>query len=257
MMLEMLNAAGVSCELISDPDAVLAHVPDDGDTPWMCILDVDHVPNASERLHRLSAVLAERHHVTQILLTRRSTEEPLEGLRHPSRSIVLHKPLRRYQLLDAISDFRATPSGESVPTQVDPSIPLEGSRSIRILLVEDNQINQKVATLLLKRIGFEVDIAGNGIEAIRSAQRRFYPIILMDVQMPEMDGIQATREILDSAPAGQRPLILAMSAGVSHERKSQCKDAGMSGFVAKPVQLDELREHLDQAMETLGLKSRS
>lgn len=256
MLLEMLNAVGIPCELIADPDAILTQIPENPDSHWVCIFDLDHAPISSERLHLLNSQLSSRKLVTRILLTQRASDAQIEDIHDSEHALILHKPLRRYQLLDALKTLGTRQGSESSQTRHQPSDRIEGSDSVRVLLVEDNQINQKVATLLLRRLGFEVDIAGNGVEAIRSAQRRHYPIILMDVQMPEMDGIQATREILGESKSDNRPLILAMSAGVSHERRSQCLDAGMSAFVAKPVQLEELRKHLVNAMATLR-KSRS
>ncbi len=251
MLLEMLNAAGIPCELIADPDAILDKIPENPDSPWVCIFDLDHPPVSPKRLRLLNSQLSSRKQVTRILLTQRASDAQIEDMHESEHALILHKPLRRYQLLDALKTLGKRQGAESSPERHHSSDPIEGSDSVRVLLVEDNQINQKVATLLLKRLGFEVDIAGNGVEAIRSVRRRHYPIILMDVQMPEMDGIQATREILSESKSSFPPLILAMSAGVSHERRSQCIEAGMSGFVAKPVQLEELRKHLSSAMTTL------
>jgi PAS domain S-box-containing protein len=115
-----------------------------------------------------------------------------------------------------------------------------------ILLAEDNPVNQRVAKLMLQRIGYRVDAVNNGREAVEAITRRTYDLILMDVQMPEMDGLQATREICARLPANQRPRIVAMTANASTSDRDQCLDAGMNDFLTKPVRADELLRALKE-----------
>jgi signal transduction histidine kinase/ActR/RegA family two-component response regulator len=109
-----------------------------------------------------------------------------------------------------------------------------------ILLVEDNPVNQKLALRMLARMGYEADLAANGREAVQAARRRRYDLVLMDVQMPEMDGLEATREIVARTPQGERPWIVAMTANAMDSDRQQCLDAGMNAYIAKPVQVEEL-----------------
>ncbi|MFA6202188.1 MAG: PAS domain-containing protein [Gallionella sp.] len=112
-------------------------------------------------------------------------------------------------------------------------------RGKHVLLTEDNRINQLVATKMLEKIGLLVDIANNGEEAIQRLQEKTYDIVLMDIQMPVMDGLEATRLIRQDARFTNLPIV-AMSAGVTLDEKSACDNAGMTGFVAKPINSTEL-----------------
>jgi signal transduction histidine kinase/DNA-binding response OmpR family regulator len=115
---------------------------------------------------------------------------------------------------------------------------------LRILLVEDNAVNQKLALRLLERMGYRADVAGNGLEAIQALQRQPYDVVLMDVQMPEMDGWEATRRIRRLSPeklcTDEQPRIIAMTASVMQEDRDACREAGMNDYVSKPVRVNEL-----------------
>ena len=115
-----------------------------------------------------------------------------------------------------------------------------GRHPLRILLVEDNVVNQKLATRLLSRMGYTADLAGNGLEAIDAVERQHYDLVLMDVQMPEMDGIQATEHIVERVPLVDRPWIVAMTADAMDGDRERCLAAGMNGYVSKPIRVEEL-----------------
>jgi CheY-like chemotaxis protein/two-component sensor histidine kinase len=112
-----------------------------------------------------------------------------------------------------------------------------------ILLAEDNLVNQKVTSQMLKKMGFDVDIASNGEEALAAWKCKKYDVILMDCHMPVMDGLQATRMIRMEEDVGHTP-ILALTADVMTERKAECLAEGMDGFMSKPIRMDELRREL-------------
>jgi PAS domain S-box-containing protein len=114
----------------------------------------------------------------------------------------------------------------------------------RILLAEDNLTNQKVALRMLKRLGFEADVAVNGLEAVKAVHEQNYDIILMDVQMPEMDGLEATRQIRTELAASNQPCIIAMTAAVMQLDREKCLEVGMDDFLAKPVRLEDLAQAL-------------
>lgn len=113
--------------------------------------------------------------------------------------------------------------------------------SLRILLAEDNKVNQKVAELMLKKIGVELDIADNGLEVLEALQVYPYQIILMDVNMPVMDGLEATRKIRREWPPDKQPRIIAMTGGNSPEEREDCLTAGMDNFLTKPIRIELLK----------------
>jgi CheY-like chemotaxis protein len=120
------------------------------------------------------------------------------------------------------------------------------SEHFNILVAEDNPVNQKIAQRMLKHLGYPVDIAANGLEALQALERKFYNIILMDIQMPEMDGLEATRIIRQRLSAEEQPRIIAVTAHALDYSREMCIDAGMDDYIAKPVQKDELAEVLSR-----------
>ena len=115
---------------------------------------------------------------------------------------------------------------------------------LNILLVEDNIVNQKVALRLLERLGYRADVAANGHEAVEAVQRQDYDVIFMDVHMPEMDGLEATRRITTLRSPELRPYIIAMTAAAMQEDRDRCSAVGMQDFISKPIQVEELVESL-------------
>jgi len=111
---------------------------------------------------------------------------------------------------------------------------------LRILVAEDNLVNQKLINQWLNNMGYHPDTAGNGHEVIDALNRQSYDVILMDIHMPEMDGLEATKQILAKIPAGKRPIIVALTAGVVDADKVLCIEAGMSQFLSKPFKVEEL-----------------
>jgi signal transduction histidine kinase/CheY-like chemotaxis protein len=119
--------------------------------------------------------------------------------------------------------------------------PEQASRHpLRILLVEDNAVNQKLALRLLAAMGYQADVATNGLEAVEAVERQPYDIVLMDVQMPEMDGLEATRVIHTRIGPEARPRIVAMTANATDEDRRQAADSGMDGYVTKPIRVPDL-----------------
>jgi CheY-like chemotaxis protein len=118
---------------------------------------------------------------------------------------------------------------------------------LRILLAEDNLVNQKLALRLLSQMGYRADLASNGIEAIESIDRRTYDVVLMDVQMPEMDGLEATRQITAKHRRDKRPRIVAMTANAMQGDREACLAAGMDDYLTKPIRVDQLVEALYRA----------
>ncbi len=124
-------------------------------------------------------------------------------------------------------------------------LPQDIERNLRILLVDDNLINQKVGLNMLKRLGHKANTAGNGIEALEALRHSTYDLVLMDVQMPEMDGVTATKKIREDWPKDKQPWIVAMTANALVGDKEAYLEAGMDGYISKPVRIDELKQALE------------
>jgi CheY-like chemotaxis protein len=112
--------------------------------------------------------------------------------------------------------------------------------SLRVLLAEDNPVSQKVAELMLSKLGHRVDTVSNGIEAVRAVHQTAYDVVLMDVQMPMLDGLGATEQIRAGLPAHRQPRVVALSASVLAEDRVASTRAGMDAFLSKPLRLREL-----------------
>jgi CheY-like chemotaxis protein/HPt (histidine-containing phosphotransfer) domain-containing protein len=170
----------------------------------------------------------------------------------------LNKPIKPSQLYNAlISIFAEQEQARSVlkPTEATAVQfdTLLGQRlPLRILLAEDNTVNQKLALRLLERMGYRADVVANGLEVLEALQRQHYDVILMDVQMPDMDGLEASRAIHESQPAEQRPRIVAVTANAMQGDREECLAAGMDDYLTKPIQIKALQE----ALERVGLWAR-
>ena len=162
----------------------------------------------------------------------------------------LAKPLRQSHLFDTLVTQFAAP-GSSNPSKrnedskpkVDPG--LAARRPLRILLAEDNLVNQKLALRMLEQMGYRADLASNGKEALESVARQTYDVVLMDVQMPEMDGLEASRRLNAEYGEMQRPRIVAMTANALQGDREMCLEAGMDDYIAKPIRVDRLIEALE------------
>jgi CheY-like chemotaxis protein len=159
----------------------------------------------------------------------------------------LAKPVKASQLYNALVKALA----EHLEQPEAGELVTEGGRlatsPLRILLAEDNAVNQMVALRLLGQLGYRADIASNGLEALDALERQPYDVVLMDVQMPELDGLDATRRICERWPAEARPRIIAMTANALPEDREACIAAGMDDYVSKPIRPNELAEALSRA----------
>jgi CheY-like chemotaxis protein len=137
---------------------------------------------------------------------------------------------------------------------VEPGFPKSVKRKLRILIAEDNPVNQKVAQVILRRMGLQADVVANGLEAVNALISIPYDLVLMDCQMPEMDGFEATRKIRRQASKALNPgiPIIAMTALAMQGDREKCIQAGMNDFIAKPVQQRELAEMLARWLTIIG-----
>jgi signal transduction histidine kinase/CheY-like chemotaxis protein len=158
----------------------------------------------------------------------------------------LAKPLRQSQLFDTLVTLLVSDAPKAAAPAAKPRMDAEMAKRhpLRILLAEDNAVNQKLALRLLQQMGYRADVAGNGVEAIECVQRQTYDVVLMDVQMPEMDGLEATRRITAKWQPDARPRIVAMTANAMQGDREQCLAAGMDDYVTKPIRVEALVESL-------------
>jgi signal transduction histidine kinase/DNA-binding response OmpR family regulator len=163
---------------------------------------------------------------------------------------VLSKPVKLSTLQDRLCEIFGERSDAMPPAGARPDQPAPAP--LRILVAEDNPANQQVALRLLERLGHQADLAASGREVLERLARSAYDVILMDVQMPEMDGLEATRAICARWPAGERPRIVAMTAEAMETDRQACLAAGMDDYVVKPVRLERLARALAQCRPVVG-----
>ncbi|MBE9125463.1 MULTISPECIES: PAS domain S-box protein [unclassified Coleofasciculus] len=155
----------------------------------------------------------------------------------------LNKPIKQSQLYSVLCQIlggqpiKVKPS-RSHSLQLDPH--MAERLPLRILIAEDNMVNQQLALQLLQRMGYRADVAGNGLEAIAALHRQSYDVLFMDVHMPDMDGLEATRHICEHWLTHTRPRIIAMTANAMQGDREKCLDAGMDDYISKPIRVQEL-----------------
>ena len=162
-------------------------------------------------------------------------------------AVQLAKPVKASQLYNALVKALAEHAQQPEAGEPVPEGGKAPTSSLRILLAEDNAVNQKVALRLLDQLGYRADVASDGLEALEALERQPYDVVLMDVQMPEMDGLDASRRICERWPAEVRPRIIAMTANAMREDREACFAAGMEDYVAKPIRPNELATALSRA----------
>ncbi len=200
--------------------------------------DMDGLTLAQE-IHRLGGISAR---IPLVLLTSLGRREAKDAMQEFAG--FLTKPVKPSTLFDTLvgiltgQPIRVLPRISAKQQQFDAR--MGEINPLRILLAEDNATNQKLALTLLGRLGYQADIAANGLEAVQALERQSYDVILMDVQMPEMDGLEATRHLRQELPDVQQPYIIAMTANAMQGDREMCLAAGMDDYVSKPIRIEEL-----------------
>ncbi len=184
--------------------------------------------------------------VTIVMVTAYAREAVLQQAEQIGLEAVLTKPVSRSHLFDVVSGMLAEGRGsdsQSLPVTALQQRSPPVCPGARVLVVEDNAVNQYVTRTLLEEMGLRVTIAGNGGEAVKAVAEHEYDVVLMDLQMPEMDGYEATRLIRQDHSAGKLP-VLAMTAHVMAEERQKCLETGMNDHISKPVDPKKLRAML-------------
>ncbi|MGJ7440619.1 response regulator [Aquipuribacter sp. MA13-6] len=234
---------GMACTDVGTPQEALALVAA-GRTFDVAVLDMQMpVMDGAQLAVGLRALPAGRD-LPAILLTSLPwrpgpTQQDLftAVLTKPARTAVLHR-----HLLDVLAPVHATLAAvEETGGRRDGETPGPVSPStLRILLAEDNPTNQRVTRLMLARLGYAVDIVADGLTAVRAVTRERYDVVLMDMQMPRLDGLEATRRIRDELPAEHQPYVVAVTANAMMEDRAACTEAGMDDYLPKPVRSADL-----------------
>ena len=171
----------------------------------------------------------------------------------------LVKPVKQSQLFDCIASVMASTVGKTATSKTKLGEPVSVSslasastpsslRKVRILLAEDNEVNQVVALGQLNKLGYTADVVENGMEALAALEKTSYDIVLMDCQMPEMDGYETTRRIRANKGLVQQPYIIALTAHATQGSEEKCMECGMNDYISKPVQLEPFDEALRRGL---------
>ena len=201
-------------------------------------LIIDDTPGIHDTLDAIQAIRRKGIEWPIILLGERNDIEPDDALRITH---VLPKPIKRTVFYSALGSC-ITGEGEM---EAEPTTPLFDrslgqTNPLRILIAEDDNINQQLAQLLFSRMGYNPDIVSNGKEVLEAVSRQSYDVIFMDIYMPEMDGLSAAKSIHAASTRHNRPRIIAMTASVTPYDKKRCREANMDGFISKPIDIDKL-----------------
>jgi signal transduction histidine kinase/DNA-binding response OmpR family regulator len=236
---------GMECRATGLPSEALSWL-EAGEAFDLAVLDM-HMPEMDGIA--LARQIRERHATLPLVLFSSLGRREV-GVEERLFDAYLAKPIRQSQLFDTLVGLLArdaAPKVEAAPgkPQLDPGQAVR--HPLRILLAEDNVVNQKLALRLLQQMGYRADLASNGIEAVESVQRQTYDVVLMDVQMPEMDGLEASRQINARWRPQERPRIIAMTANAMQGDRDMCLAAGMDDYLTKPIRVERLVEALNQA----------
>jgi CheY-like chemotaxis protein len=167
---------------------------------------------------------------------------------------VLRKPIKPAALLAALerAASAAAPAPRNAGATASPRR-LGDRHPLRVLVAEDNLVNQRVATLLLAKLGYDAVVVGTGLQALEALRQERFDVVFMDVHMPEMDGLEATRRIGTDLVAERRPYVVAMTASAMVGDREACFEAGMDDYVSKPVRPQELEAALERAVAQLSV----
>jgi PAS domain S-box-containing protein len=216
-----------------------------GTTLCAAVIDQDLAGTPSADL---VAELRAMHPELPIIVLTPAAEGARRGDSHDALIFRLPKPIKPYHLHETLRHIivGTDPGSSSAPTMAGVAVRLAETIPLEILLVEDNPVNQKVAIRYLQRMGYRADAVANGLEAVHAMRERDYQLIFMDVQMPEMDGYAATREIRAKTAQDRQPIIIALTANAMQGDRERCLAAGMDDYITKPVKIDEIQRIISQ-----------
>ena len=234
--------------VFADPAEALAYL---GDQPRVdvAILDLQMPGKDGCRLAREIHAIPAYRELPLVLLSSSLPSRHHAGQALDDFAVRLMKPLKQADLFNALTTAlgHVTTVTKSLRPREVIDASLAARMPLRILIAEDNPINQQVARRILQQFGYQSDVVGNGQEAINVLGRERYDVCFMDVQMPVMDGLEATRQLRRLLAPGQRPYIAAMTANAMKEDRALCLNAGMDDYISKPVRPADIRDLIGRA----------
>ncbi|PQO43047.1 response regulator [Blastopirellula marina] len=250
---EMLANWGMKPTVVGSPVDAISLYAEEAATPNFQVLIVDQqmpVMEGTELLQRIQNVPGGANPKTILLTTGGFDEEPFDW-QQARVDATLSKPIKQSDLFDALMDVMGHNAARDLAPQGAGHQPKLGSWGRRILLAEDNLVNQKLAVLLLEKRGHMATVVNDGSQAVAAYREGGFDLILMDVQMPILDGMAATAEIrrIEQASGTHIPII-AMTAHAMKGDRERCLDAGMDGYVTKPINAQALYDAIDEALAT-------
>jgi two-component system, sensor histidine kinase and response regulator len=245
ILFEMLQHWGMKPTLAESGKSALValHAVKDMPSPFPLILVDAHMPEMDGfALTERIVAMPELRNSSVIMLTSAGEPRDAQKCRELGLAGYLTKPVGQSELLDVISGALGRTAGRALRKGAEARLPVPSAkRSLRILLAEDNVVNQKLAVLLLERRGHSVTVVGNGKEALAAVQKQNFDACLMDIQMPELNGLEATGAIRSRENGTSRHLpIVAMTAHAIKGDREICLRSGMDAYLSKPVRADEL-----------------
>ncbi|ACB73383.1 response regulator [Opitutus terrae] len=231
----LLEPYGATCHFAANAFAGAALAATLPTPPALVIIDGDETEGSSP-LEALQSIKAPR----LLMLPFGQTAPPPPADRQPFTSIF--KPFKTTSFLHVVSALLNPATHTVIATDTTGPFTrrLAEEFPLDILLAEDNTVNQKVALRFLERLGYRADAVSNGQEAVTTLAARHYHLVLMDLQMPEMDGLEASRQIRKKVPASRQPKIVALTANAMQGDRERCLEAGMDDYISKPVKLHEI-----------------
>ncbi len=190
----------------------------------------------------LAEQIRERADEEEMPIVMLSSVHQQEGPVDLARTTWLRKPVKQENLYDALNVALHDSETREESTSDTPE-----RETLTILLAEDDAVNQQMATHLVKQLGHDIQAVSTGAEALEALRTGSYDVVLMDVQMPEMDGLEVTRRLREEWPSEEQPYVVALTASVQKEDRRRCREAGMDNFLGKPVQREELARALDES----------
>ncbi len=186
--------------------------------------------------------------VAVLMLTSTRIRSEGEGAEEAPQAFYVHKPIRPAQLLETLYRSMSIQLQPRKKTVGSPSLDVNLARRLplNVLLADDNPINQKVGLTVLHKLGYACDVANNGVEVLRALEQKTYDVLFLDVQMPEMDGLEVARQIRQRWATEQRPCIIAMTGNALMGDREKCLESGMDDYIAKPVRVAEIQAALER-----------